>query len=43
MLKPFSTENSLTLPDLTFLDLGGDDPLLHHTFSTTRIYFHHIK
>ena len=27
MFKPFRTEDSLTLPDLNFLDLGGDDPL----------------
>jgi hypothetical protein len=45
MVKPFSTEDSLTLPDLKYLDLGDDDPLLyfHRTLSNTRIYFHYIS
>ena len=41
MFKPFSTEDSLTLPDLNFLDLGGDDPSLpsQHTFKYPNLFF----
>ena len=40
MFKPFSTEDSLTLPDLNFLDLGGDDPLLpSHSFEIPELIF----
>ena len=37
--KPFSTEDSLTPPDLNFLDLGGDDLLLtSHSFKYPNIF-----
>ena len=39
MFKPFSTEYSLTLPNLNLLDLGGDDPFLpSHSFKYPNLF-----
>ena len=44
MFKPFSTEDSLTLPDLNLLDLGGDDPLLpSHSFIFLNLFSLYIQ